>query len=118
VCQKTIPGRPPGWPAARRPPLHLLLLDQADAAAIPGDVDKLANALIALGERLLVTRPFIPDKNNPLPANWKAILRKWVSGTDVDKIGAHNMRVVEEAFTYRLAWALEAIRTRRANCRR
>ncbi len=91
------------------------LIDQADAAAIPGDVDQLSNALIGLGELLLVIRPFIPDKNNPLPANWKAILRQWVSGSDVDKIGAHNMRVVEEAFTYRLVWALEAIRTRRVN---
>jgi hypothetical protein len=90
------------------------MIDQADAAAIPGDVDKLSNALIGLGERLLVIRPFIPDENNPLPANWKTILRQWVSGTDLDKIGAHNMRVVEEAFTYRLVWALEAIRTRRA----
>jgi hypothetical protein len=91
------------------------LIDQADAAAIPGDVDKLSKALIGLGERLLVMRPFIPDKNNPLPANWKAILRQWVSGTDVNKIGPHNMRVVEEAFTYRLVWALEAIRTRRVS---
>jgi hypothetical protein len=91
------------------------LIDQADAAAIPGDLDKLSQALIGLGERLLVMRPFIPDKNNPLPANWRAILRQWVSGTDVDKIGAHNMRVVEEAFTYRLVWALEAIRTRRVS---
>ena len=89
------------------------LIDQADAAALPGDVDKLSEALIGLGERLLAMRPFIPDKNNPLPANWKAILREWISGTDVDKIGAHNMRIVEEAFTYRLVWALEAIRTRR-----
>ena len=63
------------------------LIDRADAAAIPGDVDKLSEALIGLGERLLVMRPFIPDKNNPLPANWKAILRQWVSGTNVDKIG-------------------------------
>ena len=91
------------------------LIDRADAAAIPGDVDKLSEALIGLGERLLVMRPFIPDKNNPLPANWKAILRQWVSGTNVDKIGTYNMRVVEEAFTYRLVWALEAIRTRRVS---
>lgn len=58
-------------------------------------------------------RPFIPDKANALPVNWKVILRSWVSGEDVAKIGPQNMRAVEEAFTYRLVWALEAVRTRR-----
>ncbi len=89
------------------------LLDRADKAALSGDIDELAGALGGLGERLLFMRPFIPDKANALPANWKAILRSWVSGEEVAKIGPQNMRVVEEAFTYRLVWALEAVRTRR-----
>lgn len=89
------------------------LIDQADAASLPGDVDELADALAGLGERLLAMRPFIPDKKNALPGNWKAILKQWVSGAEVSQIGPHNMRMVEEAFTYRLVWALEAIRTRR-----
>lgn len=89
------------------------LLDRADEAALSGDIDAMIDALGGLGERLLFMRPFIPNRNNALPANWKAILRSWVSGDDVSKIGPQNMRVVEEAFTYRLVWALEAIRTRR-----
>ncbi|HEY8127141.1 MAG TPA: DEAD/DEAH box helicase [Hyphomicrobium sp.] len=89
------------------------LIDRADAASLPGDVDELAEALEALGDRLLVMRPFIPDKKNTLPANWKVILKQWVSGAEVSEIGPQNMRLVEEAFTYRLVWALEAIRTRR-----
>lgn len=89
------------------------LIDRADAASLPGDIDKLADALAGLGERLLVMRPFIPDKKNALPGNWKAILKQWVSGAEVLQIGPQNMRIVEEAFTYRLVWALEAIRTRR-----
>lgn len=89
------------------------LLDRADAAALSGDVDELVDALSGLGERLLFMRPFIPDKTNALPANWKDILSSWVSGEDVSKIGPSNMRAVEEAFTYRLVWALEAVRTRR-----
>ena len=89
------------------------LLDQADEAALSGDIDKLVDALGGLGERLLFMRPFIPDKANALPANWKVILRSWVSGEDVAKIGPQNMRAVEDAFTYRLVWALEAVRTRR-----
>ncbi len=43
------------------------LIDRADAASLPGDVDELADALAGLGERLLVMRPFIPDKKNALP---------------------------------------------------
>lgn len=89
------------------------LLDRADDAALRGDIDELADALGGLGERLLFMRPFIPDKANALPANWKAILRSWVSGEEVAKIGPQNMRAVEDAFTYRLVWALEAVRTRR-----
>lgn len=89
------------------------LIDRADEAALSGDIDGMVDALGGLGERLLFMRPFIPNRNNALPSNWKAILRSWVSGEDVSKIGPQNMRVVEEAFTYRLVWALEAIRTRR-----
>jgi hypothetical protein len=89
------------------------LVDRADAASLPGDIEELSEALAGLADRLLVMRPFIPDRNNALPANWRVILRQWVSGTNVSEIGPENMRVVEEAFTYRLVWALEAIRTRR-----
>ena len=89
------------------------LIDRADEAALSGDTDALVDALGGLGERLLFTRPFIPDKANALPVNWKAILRSWVSGEEVSKIGPQNMRAVEEAFTYRLVWALEAVRTLR-----
>ncbi len=89
------------------------LIDKADEAALGGDIDELVDALGDLGERLLFMRPFIPDKANALPVNWKTILRSWVSGQEVSKIGPQNMRAVEEAFTYRLVWALEAVRTRR-----
>ena len=89
------------------------LLDRADASALSGNIDELIDALCGLGERLLFMRPFIPDNTNALPADWKAILRCWVSGYDVAEIGPQNMRAIEEAFTYRLVWALEAVRTRR-----
>ena len=90
------------------------LIDRADLASLPGDEDELADALAGLVERLLVIRPFIPDKKNALPPAWRALLKQWVSGVDVDVLGADNMRIIEDAFMYRLVWALEAIRTRRA----
>ncbi|WP_368911889.1 hypothetical protein [Taklimakanibacter deserti] len=42
-------------------------LDRADAAAISGDADELADALAILGEQLFAIRPFVPGK--PLPVN-------------------------------------------------
>lgn len=88
------------------------LLDAADLAAIQGAPDDLANALIHLGEMLLQIRPFVPDE--PLPHGWQQVLRSWVAGVDVGAIGIDNMRLVEDVFAYRLVWALEALRTRRA----
>jgi hypothetical protein len=61
------------------------LIDRADSAALSGDIHELADALGGLGERLLFMRPFIPDKANALPPNWKAILRSWVSGEEVPR---------------------------------
>lgn len=91
------------------------LMDRADDAALRGDIDVLSEALGGLGERLLFMRPFISDRSNPLPGNWKALLRSWVSGEEIFQIGPQNMRAIEEAFTYRLVWALEAVRARRAS---
>ncbi len=87
------------------------LIDKADAAALVGDADALADALEALAERLMTVRPFVPDRD--IPANWKTILRGWVSGAPVTEIGTDHMRFVEDAFAYRMVWALEAVRTRR-----
>lgn len=89
------------------------LLDQADAAALRDDGEELAAVLVQLAARLLVIRPFVPDKKNALPADWGDLLKEWVSGTGVNVIGPKNMRIVEDAFAYRLVWALEALRTRR-----
>jgi hypothetical protein len=89
------------------------LIDRADNAALPGDEEALVAALTALAERLLVLRPFVPDAKNALPQNWRDLLRMWVTGVDVNTIGTSNMGTVEDAFTYRLVWALEALRTRR-----
>jgi len=91
-----------------------VLIDRADNAALVGDEGELANALVKLARHLLVIRPFVPDKKNALPSNWEALLKAWVTGVDVNNIGAENMGIVEDAFAYRLVWALEALRTRRA----
>lgn len=92
----------------------IALLDAADVFALQGNAVGLAQSLIALGERLLSIRPFIPA--DLLPEHWRDLLRAWIRGDDVATIGLDNMRVVEDAFVYRLVWAVEAIRmSRRVN---
>lgn len=86
-------------------------LDNADHAALSGDLEVLQNALAHLAERFLFIRPFAPD--DPLPENWRDILFAWLAGVPVQEIGAENMRFIEDAFAYRLVWALEALRMRR-----
>jgi hypothetical protein len=86
-------------------------LDRADLGALPGDLDVLREALARLAERLLRIRPFAPD--DPLPADWRDILNAWLAGVPVTEIGPDNMRFIEDAFAYRLVWALEALRMRR-----
>jgi hypothetical protein len=87
------------------------LLDAADQAAIAGDEQELVRALTELGRHLFEIRPFAPDS---LPESWEALLGAWVRGVDVEQIGAENMRIIEDAFAYRLVWGLEALRARRA----
>lgn len=89
-------------------------IDKADIAAVQGDEDDLYDALVELARHLLVIRPFVPDKKKFFPENWEALLNAWVTGVDVNTIGSDNMPFIEDAFTYRLVWALEALRTRRA----
>ena len=48
------------------------LVDLADAASIASDADALAEALIAVAERLLTIRPFAPASG--LPDGWQGVL--------------------------------------------
>lgn len=86
-------------------------LETADFAALSGESAALAGALTNLADRLLRLRPFAPEL---LPANWKSLLKKWVAGASMNDIGADHIKIIEDLFAYRLAWALGAMRTRRA----
>lgn len=89
------------------------LVDAADEASLTGDADELSANLAQLAKKLLVLPPFVPDKKDQLPDEWESLLTAWVSGTDVSVIGSSKMHIVEDAFCYRLVWALEALRVRR-----
>lgn len=86
-------------------------LDAADDASLSGNIKVLQASLIMLGKRLLSIRPFAPDE--PLPGEWPEILTNWIRGKSIQEIGPDNLRYIEEAFAYRLVWAIEALRVRR-----
>ena len=86
------------------------LLDGADHAASIGDANALARNLMGLADKLFTISPFAPEKLDP---EWETLLEQWVTGTEIEDIGASNMPFIEEAFCYRLVWALEAVRVRR-----
>lgn len=79
----------------------------ADAAALSGDIQELQENLVSLARIMFDIRPFIP---NHLPPNWESLLRFWISGDDIEAIDINNMRIIEDAFVYRLVWGMEVIR--------
>ena len=87
-------------------------LDRADLAALQGDTDGLHDVLAWLGGRLLDIRPFAPDA---LEEDWIDVLREWTGGSSLSVIGSDHVGLIEDAFMYRLVWALEAVRVRRVS---
>ena len=85
-------------------------LDQADVAALHGDLNGLRGALVRLAAQMLNIRPFAPDA---LGEAWAEVLREWIGGAALSVIGSEHVGLIEDAFTYRLVWALEAVRVRR-----
>lgn len=85
-------------------------LDKADLAALQGNVDELHGSLVRLARKLLIIRPFATET---LDGDWTGILREWIDGTSLSDIGSGHVALIEDAFMYRLVWALEAVRVRR-----
>ena len=92
-----------------------LLLIQADGAILQGDAEAAIAAITALAERVFTFYPFTPD---PIPANWRDILRAWLLGQPLASIAAgqesETLQFIEGGLVYRLPWAMEAIRVRAA----
>ena len=92
-----------------------LLLIQANGAILEGDVEAAIAAITGLAERVFAFYPFTPD---PLPVNWRDILRAWLLGQPLAALGtgqpSETLQFVEGGLVYRLPWAMEAIRVRAA----
>jgi hypothetical protein len=90
-----------------------LLLVQANGAILQGDAEAAIAAIARIAELVFAFYPFTPD---PLPANWRIILRTWLLGQPLAAIAtgqeSETLQFIEGGFVYRLPWALEAIRVR------
>jgi superfamily II DNA/RNA helicase len=89
------------------------LLIQANAALLGDDGNAAIAAVTSFAELVFVIPPFVPD---PLPQNWRDILRLWLLGESIAGAIAGEdsdaLRFVEGGLVYRLPWAMEAIRVR------
>lgn len=91
-------------------------LVHANGAILTGDAAGAISALTSLAQILFQISPFIPD---PLPANWRDILRSWLSGEAIADVAGDDpdvLRFIETGLIYRLPWGMEAIRVRAAAC--
>jgi len=90
-----------------------LLLVQANAALMIGNTEAAIVAISNLAERVFAFHPFAPD---PMPDNWRDILRCWLLGLPLVDIAIgqekETLQFVEGGLVYRLPWAMEAVRVR------
>ncbi len=91
------------------------LLIQANAALVASDHEAAIAAITGIAERVFAFYPFEPD---PLPANWREVLRYWLLGQPLAAIVAGEeadaLQFIEGGLVYRLPWAMEALRVRAA----
>jgi superfamily II DNA/RNA helicase len=92
-----------------------LLLVQANAGILENDPEATITAVTSIAERVFAFHPFTP---NPMPVNWRDILRAWLLGRPLATFAADQesdtLQFIEGGLVYRLPWAMEAIRVRAA----
>lgn len=97
---------------AQSPELNALLV-AANGAILLGQQEGAIQAITSIAERVFAIYPFTPD---PLPENWREILRQWLLGAPLAEVAAgresETLQFVEGGLIYRLPWAMEAVRVR------
>jgi len=87
------------------------LIAQAEMGITEKDADNSGDALVAFAERVFQIAPFRAP--GELPAGWQEALRGWIIGWPAADVIGHcddGVDLLQEALTYRLPWALEAVR--------
>lgn len=88
------------------------LLSEAESAISKGDVEVVASSIVAFAELVFQTAPFQAPKE--LAPNWRKALQAWMRGVSSSDVIAlcdeDGVDLLQEALTYRLPWAMEAVR--------
>lgn len=87
------------------------LLLKAESAIADADVAAAAGTIVEFAELVLETAPFKAPRG--LPDRWQDALRRWIVGEPASVIVSlcdHAVDLVQEALSYRLPWAMEAVR--------
>lgn len=105
-----------GLKAGRYIDLHIselvALLLQAESAISTDDPNLAASAIEQFAGLVLETAPFRPPRG--VPEGWRSALGLWVRGMPSTQVIAaceeHGVDLLHEFLTYRLPWAMEAVR--------
>ncbi|MBK7670730.1 MAG: DEAD/DEAH box helicase [bacterium] len=88
------------------------LLGRTEAAISEHNIDEASSAVVAFAELVFQTAPFRAPKD--MPAKWTEALKAWMRGhASADVVGMcdnDGVDLLQEALTYRLPWAMEAVR--------
>ena len=88
------------------------LLLKAEKAIDESNVSELANAIVEFAGHVLQVAPFRPKRS--LPDRWQEALVAWLDGQAgsivMDILGNDGVDFLHDTVSYRLPWALEAVR--------
>lgn len=88
------------------------LLASVEIAISERNIDGAASSVVAFAELIFQTAPFGAPKD--LPAKWTEALSAWMRGSSSADVIAicddDGVDLLQEALTYRLPWAMEAVR--------
>lgn len=88
------------------------LLHRVETAIAVANAAETAQAVVEFAEIAFQTAPFRAPGD--MPENWKEALRAWVEGRPAVEVvtlcGDDGVDLLQEALTYRLPWAMEAVR--------
>jgi superfamily II DNA/RNA helicase len=89
------------------------LLVRANGGILVGTDEETIEALIEFAEIVFRIDPFAPRQ---IPGEWRKILCAWLKGRPIAEFAADDqdevLNFVEQGLTFRLPWAMEAVRVR------
>jgi len=90
----------------------IALLLRAEAAMINRDTTATADAVVGFAELVFQVTPF--RSPGDIPDTWRNALRAWIEGRAASEVvsigGDGGVDLLQDALTYRLPWAMEAVR--------